>query len=217
MSSLAPRALVIGGSGTLGAAVVAALKAEGVTVLIGGRKESSDVVIDITDTKSVAAAFAGLVGDKAVNHVVVAAGDAVFKPVAYITKDDFQAAFNFKVFSQMDVAVQASKVVLDGGSITLTSGVLDRFYIPAGSIVSAVNAALNAFAKAASNELPRGVRLNVVSPGLLTESVPAYGPYMKGFAPVPAKDVAGCFVRSAFGGINGKVIEVLGATHFAEL
>ena len=52
-------------------------------------------------------------------------------------------------------------------------------------IGTVINHIVEGFVKAAAVELPRGVRINCISPTVLTESV-AYHPYFPGFVPVDA-------------------------------
>jgi NAD(P)-dependent dehydrogenase (short-subunit alcohol dehydrogenase family) len=72
-----------------------------------------------------------------------------------------------------------------------------------------VNAGLEGFARAAALELPRGLRINVISPTVLTESLPSYGPYFRGFESVPAAKVARAFSKSVEGAQTGQVYSVL--------
>ena len=81
--------------------------------------------------------------------------------------------------------------------------------VRAGSSASMVNGALEAFARAAAIELPRGLRINSVSPGVLVESMSAYGPFFRGHEPVPAARVALAYSKSIEGGRTGQVFEVL--------
>jgi hypothetical protein len=98
--------------------------------------------------------------------------------------------------------------VAEGGSFTLTTGVLAEDPIRGGSSASMVNGALEAFVLAASIEMPRRQRINAVSPGLLTESVEAYGPSFPGFEPVPGARAALAFAKSVEGARTGQVFRV---------
>ncbi|WP_339298869.1 hypothetical protein MKY92_01770 [Paenibacillus sp. FSL R5-0623] len=55
------------------------------------------------------------------------------------------------------------------------------------------------FAKAAAFELPRGIRLNSVSPNLFVESAEKYKDFFIGFNPIPVEKVANTFIQSALG------------------
>jgi hypothetical protein len=54
----------------------------------------------------------------------------------------------------------------------------------------------------------RGVRINSVSPTVLTESLDAYGPYFQGFESAPASRVALAYSRSVEGAQTGRVFRV---------
>jgi hypothetical protein len=69
-----------------------------------------------------------------------------------------------------------------------------------GAVVSA--------ARAAANELPRGIRINVVSPTALEESWVGYAPFFPGHRPIPAADAARLYVKSVLGGQTGQVYRV---------
>ena len=66
-----------------------------------------------------------------------------------------------------------------------------------------VNGALDAFVRAAAIELPRGIRINSVSPTAVAESMPKIGQLFAGFRPVTAADAALGYVRSVEGGPTG--------------
>ena len=71
-----------------------------------------------------------------------------------------------------------------------------------------MNAAIEGFAAAAAIELPRGLRINAISPTVLTESMGSYGPFFPGFEPVPAARVALAYQRSVEGAQTGRVYRV---------
>jgi NAD(P)-dependent dehydrogenase (short-subunit alcohol dehydrogenase family) len=97
--------------------------------------------------------------------------------------------------------------VADGGSFTLTSGVLSHSPMPGSSAISLVNAGLEGFARAAALELPRGIRINVVSPGWVTETLVAMK--MDPSAGTPAATVARAYVRAVEGSTTGKVLDAV--------
>jgi NAD(P)-dependent dehydrogenase (short-subunit alcohol dehydrogenase family) len=91
----------------------------------------------------------------------------------------YRAGINDKLLGQIELVRQGIAHVRDGGSFTLVSGVLSDDPIPTGTVASAVNGALHAFVRAAANELPRGLRINVVSPTAFEESWGGYAPYFR--------------------------------------
>ncbi|MEA2781722.1 MAG: hypothetical protein QOK29_3266, partial [Rhodospirillaceae bacterium] len=74
---------------------------------------------------------------------------------------------------------------------------------------SLVNGAIDAFVRAAAIELPRGLRINSVSPGVLVESLPVFGDYFRGHEAVPGQRVANAYVKSVEGRLTGQVFKVL--------
>ncbi len=78
-----------------------------------------------------------------------------------------------------------------------------------GSSASMVNAAIDGFVIGAAIELPRGIRINSVSPGVVLESMDSYGDFFRGHEPVPVSRVALAFSKSVEGLLSGKVFRVL--------
>ncbi|AQX79147.1 short chain dehydrogenase [Plantibacter flavus] len=193
------RILLIGASGQVGRAAQDAL-AERHEVIAVSR--STAPAVDTTDEASVEALFAE-VGE--VDAVIVAVGSVPFKPVGELTRDDYRAAFLGKVLSQLDVVRIGTPFVRDGGSFTLTTGILAREPIATGAAASMANGAVESFVIGAAPELPRGIRINAVSPTVLAEAT-GYHDAFPGFPPV-ASDVVGlAFVRAIEGVGTGRVL-----------
>jgi NAD(P)-dependent dehydrogenase (short-subunit alcohol dehydrogenase family) len=94
--------------------------------------------------------------------------------------------------------------VRDGGSITLTSGVLSHSPMPGSGAISLVNAGLEGFARAAALEAPRGIRVNVVSPPWVTETLQAFK--MDVSLGQPVSKVAPLYVQSVEEKVTGQVL-----------
>ena len=114
-----------------------------------------------------------------------------------------------KLMGQVNLALAARDRLRAGGSITLIAGVLSQAPIGAGSSASMVNAAVEAFVMAAAIELPRGLRINAVSPTVFEEALADYGPFFRGFDPVPVARAARAFSRSVEGLETGKTYRVV--------
>ena len=121
------------------------------------------------------------------------------------TKYDAIMADVDKLAGQINLVLHGLRHVRDNGSFTLISGVLAREPIATGTIASAVNGGLEAFVIAAAAELPRGLRINAISPSVVEESLDTYGDFFPGFTPVPVADVARAFVKSVEGIGTGRV------------
>lgn len=200
------KVVVIGATGTIGKAVVAALRGKHEVVEVA--RKGGQAHADITDKASLERLFKSLAPFDA---VVSATGSAAFKPLAQLGDEDFAMSLGNKLMGQVNVARLALPHVRDGGSITLTSGVLAYEPMPGASAISLVNAALDGFVRGAGLEMPRGVRINVVSPPWVNETLAAMG--MKGVSGLPAAAVARAYVESVEGKRNG---EVLDARKFAQ-
>lgn len=195
--------VVIGAPGTIGQAIVAALVPRHDIVEVG--KSRGAMTVDTTDFASVRALFSRI---GTFDAVVTAAGNAHFGPLATMTPDEFRIGLNDKLMGQVNVVLAARDLISPGGSFTLTSGSLSDEPVRGGCDASTVNAAIDGFVRAAAIEMPRGVRINSVSPTVLTESWGVYGPFFPGSEPVPAKRVALAYVRSIEGAATGQTYRI---------
>ena len=143
-----------------------------------------------------------------VDAIVSTAGNLHFGPLAEMTAEQFNLGLQDKLLGQVQLALVGQKYLNDGGSITLTAGILSIEPIRNGANATAVNAAIEGFVAAAAIELPRGLRINAVSPTILTESVGVYGPFFPGFDTVSAERAARGYQRSVEGAQTGRVYRV---------
>jgi len=197
------RIRVVGANGTVGQAAVKELSRRHEIVKAG--RASGDVTVDLMNEDSVRAMFAKL---GKVDAVVSCAGHVHFGPVASMTPEQFRKGLDDKLMGQVNLVLLGQAHVNDGGSFTLTSGVLDRDPVRAGANAAAVNGAINAFARGAAIEMPRGIRINAVSPGLLEESARKYDGFFPGHEPVSSARVGLAYAKSVDGALNGQVIAV---------
>ena len=197
------RILVVGASGTIGRAVTAALEPRHEVITAG--RESGDVRVDIASQDSIRAAYEQV---GALDAVVCAAGKVTWAHFDDLRPKDYLVGLENKLMGQVNLVLLGRDVVRERGSFTLTTGVLDRDPIPEGVSASMVNGGVNAFVMAASICLPRQQRINVVSPGLIEESVPAIGSFFPGADTIAAADAARAYVKSVEGAQTGQVYEV---------
>lgn len=196
------KVLVIGATGSIGGVVAATLDVRGHEVVRASR--SGEQNVDVTDPASIRSLFER-VGP--VDAVVVAVGSVPFKPLTDLDRDDYLAAFTGKTLAQLDVVRVALDHVTDGGSITLTSGVLAREPIATGAAAAMANGALESFVITAAAEAPRGIRVNAVSPDVLANS-PGYFSTFAGHRPVTDDEVGQAYVRAVEGIVTGRVLPV---------
>lgn len=195
--------LVVGASGTLGKAITERLGQH--HHIISAGRNSGDHRVDLRDDASVAGLFAAV---GRVDALVSAAGNVHFGPLAEMTAEQFDVGLQDKLLGQIRLALIGQHHLQDGGSITLTTGILAEQPIRLGANATAVNAAVEGFVRAAACELPRGLRINAVSPTVLTEAWDAYADFFPGFEPVSAARAALAFQRSIEGVQTGQVYKV---------
>jgi NAD(P)-dependent dehydrogenase (short-subunit alcohol dehydrogenase family) len=195
------RVAVVGANGTLGSAVVAALSPHHEVVRVTHSK--GEYRVDLADPFSIREMY-HKVGH--VDAVISAAGVAKFAPFASLTDADFALSLSNKLMGQVNLVRFGLEHVKDGGSFTLTSGILARHPMVGSGAISLVNAGLEGFVRAAALEAPRCIRVNVVSPGWVTETLEALG--MDKTQGTPAAIVARAYVEAVEGSGSGKVIEI---------
>jgi NAD(P)-dependent dehydrogenase (short-subunit alcohol dehydrogenase family) len=194
------RVLVVGATGTIGKPLCDALATRHEVVRVGHR--DGDHRVEYTSADSIRRLFTEV---GAVDAVVCCAGGARFQPLAHLGDDDFDFSFRHKLMGQVNLVRYGMDHVRDGGSFTLTSGVLGLEPMPGSAVISLVNMGLEGFARAAALELPRGQRINVVSPPWVTETLVAMG--QDGSGGMPAVRVAAAYVASLEGKQTGKVLD----------
>ena len=195
--------ILIGASGTLGKAIAAELSPRHEIVAVG--RKSGTYHTDMREPASLLAAFQKI---GRADAIVCAAGSTHFGPWAEITPEKVDIGLRDKLMGQVNVVLAGQQFLNDNGSFTLTSGILSEDPIRYGAAASLVNGALESFVRAASIELQRGLRINIVSPTVLEESMSSYGPYFRGYKRVFAREAALAYSKSVEGLQNGQIYKV---------
>ena len=198
------KVVIIGASGTIGRAVVHELSPRHEIVKVG--RKSGNVNVDITSAESITKMYEAL---GSFDALVATAGNVHFGELNQMSEADYYVGIKDKLMGQVNLVLIGKNYINDAGSFTLTSGVLSHDPIKYGSSASMVNAAVDGFVIGASVELPKGIRINSVSPGVVLESMNTYGDFFRGHEPVPVAKVALAYSKSVEGLLNGKVFRVL--------
>ena len=193
------RVIVVGASGTIGRSVAKLLMAEHKVVKVGSN--SGDFRADITNKDSLEQLFKEI---GPFDALVCAAGVARFAPLDELSDQDFQLGITSKLMGQVNLVRVGVSHINDNGSFTLTSGVLSQQPMPGSSSISMVNAGIEGFVRAAALELPRGIRINAVSPPWVKETLEALG--MDTSIGMPAERVAQAYRSSVSGTHSGIII-----------
>jgi NAD(P)-dependent dehydrogenase (short-subunit alcohol dehydrogenase family) len=195
--------LLVGGQGTIGRKLAAALSGRHELIIAG--RISGDVRVDICSEASIAALFKQ-VGK--IDACICAAGTGFYGPFATMTAEEMRPGLEGKLMGQVNLVLIGKEYVREGGSFTLTSGIAAELPARNGTTVAMINGAVNSFVLGAAQELRQDRRINAVSPGLVEDSGERYGANFPGYDLVPMSKVVNAYRLSVEGAINGKIIKV---------
>lgn len=192
------KVIVVGATGTIGTAVSKALAAANYEVVHTSR--NGPVRVNLDDPGSIKALFTSI---RDVDAVICVAASVKLTPLAQLSDEDIALGLKSKLLGQIALLRCAANFLNDGGSVTLTGG---TFKEPlAGSALGAlVNAGLEGFVRAAALELPRGLRVNLVSPGWVKETLAKLD--MDSTAGTAVSVVAHAYVEAVEGVMQGQTI-----------
>ena len=194
------RVIVIGGTGTIGSAVVKLFSTRHDVVTVGHKRGTYQV--DLASPDSITSLFETI---GTCDAVVSTAGIAKFASLDDLTYDDYFIGLKNKLMGQANLVRIGRPFVTNHGSFTLTSGVLSQEPMKGSCAISMANAGLEGFVRAAAIDLPRSLRVNVVSPPWVTETLIARG--MDPSIGLPAETVAQCYLASVEGTMTGQTID----------
>jgi NAD(P)-dependent dehydrogenase (short-subunit alcohol dehydrogenase family) len=127
--------------------------------------------------------------------------------MAKLTDADFALGLENKLMGQVNLVRLGIDCVNDNGSFTLTSGILSRNPMKGSIAISMVNSALEGFGRAAALEMPRGIRINIVSPNWVIDTLKAFN--MDPAIGTPVEVVAQAYMQALEGTMNGEVIDAI--------
>jgi NAD(P)-dependent dehydrogenase (short-subunit alcohol dehydrogenase family) len=197
------RILIIGASGTIGKRLTPYLSSKH-EVLTAGRN-SGAFSVDITSEDSIKKLFEQV---QNIDACICIAASGPLDNFASLTEEQLQKDLKGKLFGQMNLVLIGQHHLNDNGSFTLTTGIFaDEPYkgVTGGAIVSG---ALHSFVLSASIELPRNIRINAVSPGMVEDSVKDFGHLFPGLQPVSMERVVKAFAGSVENNITGQILRV---------
>jgi len=191
------KAVIIGGTSGIGLATAKMLLDGGARVLVTGRSKAGlesaqkeigkDAIVVSSDARSLTDIDALASRVKAefdtFDLLFVNAGLGLFAPLANTTETTFDEMFNLNAKGPFFAVQKLSPLMNQGGAVVLTTSTANIKGMPSIAAYGGAKAALRSFARTFAAELlPRGIRVNAVSPG--PTETPIIG---KAF---PDKDVA---------------------------
>ena len=194
--------IIVGASGTIGKGIVEVLAPDHELVKVGF--SGGDFQVDLASKDSIEKMFHDIGGADA---VVSAAGVARFGAMDEQPDADYHLALSNKLLGQVNLVRVGREYLNDNGSFTLTSGMLSQRPVPGSASISMVNAGLEGFVRAAALEMQRGMRVNVVSPIFVKETMEAMG--MDSADGLSALKTALAYKESVEGKRNGEVLNVV--------
>lgn len=195
--------LIIGGNGTIGKTVASHFK-EKHQVWIAGRT-SGDVTVDITESSSIKEMFEKT-GE--LDAVICIAGEAKWADFNELTEEDYYIGLRSKLMGQVNLVRIGKDHLKPNGSITLSTGILADDPVVQTASAAMVNGGIYSFVQAAALEMENGIRLNVVSSGVVADAYEKYRDSFPGHNPVSMKKVVNAYVKSVCGKGNGEVIRI---------
>ena len=195
--------LIIGGNGTIGKTVAAHFK-ENNEVVIAGRN-SGDVTVDIADSHSIKEMFEKI---GKLDAIICIAGEAKWADFKDLTEEDYYIGLKSKLMGQVNLVRIGKDYLNSNGSITLSTGILADDPVVQTASAAMVNGGIHSFVQASALELENGIRLNVVSSGMVEDAYEKYRDYFPGHNPIPMKKVINGYVRSVNGKGNGEIIRI---------
>jgi NAD(P)-dependent dehydrogenase (short-subunit alcohol dehydrogenase family) len=197
------RILVIGANGTIGKKVAAHLSPSHELIKVG--RTTGDIQTDISDSDSIQRMF---VKSGIVDAIVNISGEAKWANFEDLTEQDYYIGIKSKLMGQVNLVRLGQNFLSPGGSFTLSTGILADRPVPLTASAAMVNGAIHSFVQAVAIELKNGHRINVVSSGLVEDSVEKYGDYFPGHTPIAMERVVAAYAHSVEGQDQGQIIRL---------
>lgn len=195
--------LIIGANGTIGRSVKENLSHRHEIVTAG--RNNGDIKVDISVTESITNMFQQV---NEIDACICTAGSGYQGNFQAMTEEHLFPSLKTKLLGQVNVVLIGQHFLSDSGSFTLTSGILADDPARNSACGALISGALNNFMLAASLELKRDIRINVISPGIVEDSFEKYGHEFPGFNSVPMTKVVNAYLKSVEGISNGQILKI---------
>jgi NAD(P)-dependent dehydrogenase (short-subunit alcohol dehydrogenase family) len=173
----------------------------------GAGRTSGDVHVDLTSHSTIEAMYREV---GAVDGVVSIAAHGALDEFTTLTSEALYENMRAKFFGQADLVLTGQHHCADGASFTLTSGIFADQAWPHATGGGVISGALHSFVLSAAIELPRDMRINVVSPTMIDDSVDAFAEHFPGMRPVPMDGLVSHYLHCVEGDDTGRIIRAYG-------
>ena len=195
--------LIIGGKGTIGNKVTSHFINKN-EVIIASRN-SVDKIVDIADSNSIKSLFENI---GKLDAIICIAGEAKWADFNDLSEEDYYIGLKSKLMGQVNIVRIGKDYLNPNGSITLSTGILADDPVVKTTSAAMVNGGIHSFVQAVALEVENGIRVNVVSLGVVEDAYEKYRDFFPGHNPVPMKKVVNAYIRSVNGKDNGKIIRI---------
>ncbi|SES45702.1 short chain dehydrogenase [Actinokineospora terrae] len=202
------KVIVVGGTGTIGRRLVPALRSRGHDVVTAART-SGDIHVDLTAPATIEAMYRQVT---AADSVISVAAHGALDEFTTLTSDRLHENLRAKFYGQVALVLTGQHHCADGASFTLTSGIFADHPWPHVTGGGVISGALHSFALSAAIELPRRMRITVVSPTLVDDPTPVedggtdLGRHFPGLRPIPMPDLVDHYLRCVEDNTTGTII-----------
>ena len=183
------RILLIGASGAIGK-ILEPEFIKNHEVLTAGRN-SGDFRVDISNLNSIEKLFEEV---KNIDAVICTAGDCYTGDLLSLDEEKLNIGIKNKLLGQINLVLIGQNYLNENGSFTLTSGKMADKPVKNNISKAIVNGAIHSFVLATSLELERGIRINAVSPGKVSD--------------IPVFDLINGYLKSIESSSNGEIIRL---------
>lgn len=181
--------LIIGAKGNIGSIITKRLALQHEVITAG--RNSGQLTVDLSSTASIKALFTKI---KKIDACVCVAGESYSGELFAMDKEDLNLGISNKLLGQVNLVLIGHDYLNDGGSFTLISGKMGHMPSKYSAGKAMINGGINSFVLAAALEMPRGIRINAISPGKVAD--------------IPSEDLIDAYLKSIEGKINGEIVRV---------
>jgi NAD(P)-dependent dehydrogenase (short-subunit alcohol dehydrogenase family) len=181
--------LLIGANGTIGKMLKPAFTKKHEVITAG--RTSGNIQVDISSVSSIKQMFEQV---KGIDACVCVAGDSYTGNLLTLTENELNVGIRNKLLGQANLVLIGQNYLSDNGSFTLTSGKTGDKPAKNTAGKAMANGGINSFALAASLELQRGIRINVVSPSKVSD--------------IAETDLFNAYLKCIDSNINGEIIRI---------